>query len=106
MRGRVIAVLSGDEATRRAYANSVPAGSLFVELQDAERPIVGARFYASGANNVHALMAARAAGQPARGWEYDQGDPAALAGYVTLPATDTPYDPWYVQRCAAAGAIR
>ncbi|MFI5297123.1 MAG: hypothetical protein ACHREM_03415 [Polyangiales bacterium] len=105
-RGRMLVVLSGSELTRRAYRDAVPTGCMFVERQDNEGGLQDVLFYSSAASNTAALRAARGRGQVVRGWQYTDSHPADLSGYLSLPATDTPFSESYSARCAVAGAVR
>ncbi|MFI5297560.1 MAG: hypothetical protein ACHREM_05625 [Polyangiales bacterium] len=105
-RGRILVVLSGSELTRRDYQGAVPAGCMFVERQDEEGGLQDVLFYASAASNAASLRAARGRGQVVRGWQYVDGDPPDLCGYLSLPATDAPFSTGYIERCTAAGAVK
>ncbi|WP_410570966.1 hypothetical protein [Amycolatopsis sp. cmx-4-61] len=64
----------------------------------------GALFYGAPATESAFLTSARQAGKLVRGWDFDSASQATtpLANY---PATNHPYDPWYQNLLAQAGAI-
>ncbi|UBU15168.1 PI-PLC domain-containing protein [Nonomuraea gerenzanensis] len=78
----------------------------FVEFQqgDAAELQQGALFHAAPASASAFIVAARRAGKLARGWDFDSaGD--ATDPPASYPATNRPYDGWYLSLLAGAGAV-
>lgn len=103
MRGKILVVLSGDEASRVAYrgisTKKRPEQLAFVEMQHGERELAGENlfFYAAPAAELTARMWAlskRAAGKVTRLWCFNDADLTREAS-VNFPATDLPFARWY-----------
>jgi hypothetical protein len=78
----------------------------FDEYQSGDSALLqeGALFYASTATDTAFITSARQAGHIVRGWDFDSTSDATtpLANY---PATNHPYDAWYVNLLNQAGAV-
>jgi hypothetical protein len=79
----------------------------FTEYQDGDSALLreGALFYAATAKDSGFITSARRAGHVVRGWDFDSASDATspLANY---PATNHPYDAWYMNLLNHAGAVR
>ncbi|MCK2213761.1 hypothetical protein MF672_008165 [Actinomadura sp. ATCC 31491] len=79
----------------------------FTEFQQGDSAELqqGALFYAAPATQSAFITAARRAGRLVRGWDFDSaGD--ATDPPANYPATNHPYDAWYQNLLAQAGAVR
>ena len=78
----------------------------FVEYQSGDSALLreGALFYAATATDTTFITSARQGGHIVRGWDFDSTSDATspLANY---PATNHPYDAWYVNLLNQAGAV-
>jgi hypothetical protein len=78
----------------------------FVEYQSGEPDWlrIGARIGAAAASDDGALTEMRTAGMVTRGWQFSAGSPHPQPP-DSYPATDTPYEAWYDNYCAAIGVV-
>jgi hypothetical protein len=78
----------------------------FDEYQDGDASFLqeGALFYAAPATDTGFITSSRQAGHVVRGWDFDSAGDATnpLANY---PATNHPYDAWYVNLLTQSGAV-
>ncbi len=104
--GRALVVLSGHEPTRLAYLQRT--GPAFVEHQPAKDRVIGpddAWFYAARAAGRHSVDEWRAAGRIVRLWRFNRPAHQRLAS-PDFPATDVPFQAWYVSYAERVGVAR
>lgn len=99
LRGRIVVVLSGDHASRQAYARKGTVA--FAEYQaGSSSELEASPFYAASAGTP--VPAGRRQGKLLRLWRFNT-PPDPRAAPVNFPSTDVPFEPWYLQYCRWLG---